>query len=67
MLAEVFKILGSTENLTWNAEFKVNSANHFTIQPIGCITKITFESTRAEPNGEAFNFLNQSAILSKRA
>ena len=25
-----------------------------------------FETTKEEPNGYAFNFLNQSAILSKR-
>ena len=67
MLAEVYKILGTTENLTWNAEFKVKSSNHFTLQPIRNITKIGFETTRAEPNVLAFNFLNQSAILSKRA
>ena len=67
MLAELYKILGSTEIKTQIAVLKFQSAYHFTIPPIRNITKIGFETTRAEPNGLAFNFLDQSAILSKRA
>ena len=66
MLAELYKILGSTEIKTQIAVLKFQSAKHFTIQPIRSITKMGFETTRAEPNGLALNFLNQSAILSKR-
>ena len=67
MLAELYKILGSTEIKTQIAVLKFQSAYHFTIPPTRSITKIGFETTRAETNGLAFNFLNQSAILSKRA
>ena len=67
MLAELYKILASTEIKTQIAVLKFQSAYHFTIPPIRSITKIGFETTRVEPNGLAFNFLNQSAILSKRA
>ena len=67
MLAELYKILGSTEIKTQIAVLKFQSAYHFTILPIRSITKIGFETTRAEPNGLAFNFLKQSIILSKRA
>ena len=67
MVAELYKILGSTEFKTQIAVLKFQSAYHFAIPPIRSITKIGFETTRAEPNGLAFNFLNQSAILSKRA
>ena len=62
MLAELYKILGSTEIKTQIAVLKFQSAYHFTIPPIKSITKIGFETMRAEPNGFAFNFLNQSAI-----
>ena len=67
MLAEIYKILRSTEIKTQIALLKFQSAYHFTIPPIRRIIKIGFETTRVEPNGLAFNFLNQSAILSKRA
>ena len=67
MLAELYKKLRSTEIKTQIAVLKFQSAYHFTIPPIGSITKIGFETTRAELKGLAFNFLNQSAILSKRA
>ena len=62
MLAELYKILGSTEIKTQIAVLKFQSAYHFTIPPIRSITKIVFEITRAELNRLAFNFLNQSAI-----
>ena len=62
MLAELYKILGSTEIKTQIAVLKFQSAYHFTITLIRSITKIGFETTRAEPNGLAFNFLNQSPI-----
>ena len=67
MLAELYKILGSTEIKTQIAVLNIQSAYYFTIPPIRSITKIGFETTRAEPKGLALNFLNQSAILSKRA
>ena len=67
MLAELYKILGSTEIKTQIAVLKFQSAYHFAIRPIRSITKIGFETMRAEPNGLAFNLLNKSAILSKRA
>ena len=67
MLAELYKMLGSTEIKTQIAVLKFQSAYHFTIPPIRSITKIGFETTREEPNGLAFNFLKQSVILSKRA
>ena len=66
MLAELNKILGSTEIKIQIAVLKFQSAYHFIIPPIRSITKIVFETTIAELNGLAFNFLNQSAILSKR-
>ena len=62
MLAEIYKILGSTEIKTQIAVLKFQSAYHFTIPPYRSITKIGFEATRAEPNGLAFNFLYQSPI-----
>ena len=62
MLAEIYKILGSTEIKTQIAVLKFQSAYHFTIPPIRSVTKIGFETSQAEPNGLAFNFLNQSAI-----
>ena len=62
MLAELYKILGSTEIKTQIAVLKFQSAYHFYIPPIKSITKIGFETTQAELNGLAFNFLNQSAI-----
>ena len=51
MLAEVFKILGSTENYTRIAEFKAKSVNYFNIQPNRSITKMGFETTQVESNG----------------
>ena len=59
MLAKLYKRLGSIEIKTQIAVLKFQSANHFTIPPIRTITKMGFETTRAEPNGLAFNFLNQ--------
>ena len=50
MLAEIFKILGSTENQTRIAEFKVQSANYFNTQSIRSITKMGFETMQVEPN-----------------
>ena len=61
MLAELYKI-ASAEIKTQIDVLKFLSAYHFTIPPIRSITKIGFETMRAEPNGFAFNFLNQSAI-----
>ena len=62
MLAELYKILGSTEIKTQIAVLKFQSAYHFNIAPIKSITNIGFETMQAEPIGFAFNFLNQSAI-----
>ena len=66
-MAEVFKILRSAENLIRIVGFKVQSANHFSIQPIRNITKTGFETMQAKPNALEFDFLNHLAILSKRA
>ena len=51
MLAELYKILGSTKIKTQFAVLKFQSAYHFTIPPIRNITKIGFSTTREEPNG----------------
>ena len=59
MLAEIYKRLGSTETKTQIAVLKFHSAYNFTIPPIRSKRKIGFETTRAEPNGLAFNVLNQ--------
>ena len=45
MLAELYKILGSTEIKTQNAVLKFQSAYHFTITPNRSVTKIGFETT----------------------
>ena len=55
------KKLGSTEIWTRIAGFKVQSANHYTIEPT---TRMGFEPTRAEPNGLAVHRLNHSATSS---
>ena len=53
---------GSTEIWTRIAGFKVQSANHYTIEPGS--TRMGFEPTRAEPNGLAVHRLNHSATSS---
>ena len=55
---------GSTEIWTRIAGFKVQSANHYTIEPLGLATRMGFEPTRAEPNGLAVHRLNHSATSS---
>ena len=55
---------GSTEIWTRIAGFKVQSANHYTIEPGYRTTKMGFEPTRAEPNGLAVHRLNHSATSS---
>ena len=54
--------LGSTEIWTRIAGFKVQSANHYTIEPGS--TRMGFDPTRAEPNGLAVHRLNHSATSS---
>ena len=56
------KKIGSTEIWTRIAGFKVQSANHYTIEPGP--TRMGFEPTRAEPNGLAVHRLNHSATSS---
>ena len=56
MLAELYKILGSTEIKTQIAVLKFQSAYHFTIPLIRNITKTGFETMQEEPNGLAFTF-----------
>ena len=56
------KKVGSTEIWTRIAGFKVQSANHYTIEPGP--TRMGFEPTRAEPNGLAVHRLNHSATSS---
>ena len=56
------KKLGSTEIWTRIAGFKVQSANHYTIEPGS--TRMGFEPTRAEPIGLAVQRLNHLATSS---
>ena len=60
------KKTGSTEIWTRIAGFKVQSANHYTIEP-GAATRMGFEPTRAEPNGLAVHRLNHSATSSSES
>ena len=63
MVAEVFKIPVFSEIWTRIAEFKLQIAIHYNIEPIKKTTKMGFEPTRAETNGLSFHRLNLSAIF----
>ena len=67
MKAEVFKIPNFSE--IWNriAEFKLQIAIHYTIEPIKKTTKMGFEPPCEEPNGFPVHSYNHSAILSTKA
>ena len=58
VLADVFKILSSTEILIRIAESKLQIAIHFSIEPIKKITKMGFKPTRAGPKGLTVHRLN---------
>ena len=58
MLVEIYKILGSNEIKAQIAVLKFQSAYHFAIPPIRSITKIGFETTRAELNELALSLIH---------
>ena len=64
MVAEVFKIQVFSENWTRIAEFKLQIAIHYNIEPIKKTTKMGYEAMQAESNGLTVHRLNHSAILS---
>ena len=64
VVAEVFKIPVFSDIWTRIAEFKLQIAIHYNIEPIKKTTKMEFEPTRAETNGLSVHRLNHSAILS---
>ena len=64
MVAEVFQIPVFSEIGTRIAEFKLQIAIHYNIEPIKKTTKIGFEPTRVETNGLLVHRRNHSAILS---
>ena len=63
-MAEDFKIQVFSEIWTRIAEFKLQIAIHYKIEPLKKTTKMGFEATRAETNGLSVNRRNDSAILS---
>ena len=63
MVAEVFKIPVFSEIWTRIAEFKLQIAINYNIEPIKKTTKIGFKPTQAETNGLAVHRLNHTAIL----
>ena len=63
-MAEVFKMQVFSEIWTRIAEFKLQIAIHYNIEPIKKTTKMGFEPTQAETNGLAVHRLNHTAILS---
>ena len=67
MAAEVFKIPIFSEIWTWIAEFKLQIAIHYTLEPIKKRTNMGYEPTCVEPNGFPVNSLNHSAILTIKA
>ena len=64
MVAEIFKIPVFSKIWTRIAEFKLQIAIHYNIEPIKKTTKMGFEATRAETNGLSVHRRNHSAILS---
>ena len=67
MVAEIFKIPNFSEIWTRIAEFKLQIATHYIIEPIKKTTKMGFEPMCEEPNGFPVHSLNHSAILSTKA
>ena len=64
VVAEVFKISVFSEILSRIAEFKLQIAIHYNIEPIKKTTKIGFKPTQAENDGLTVHSLNHMAILS---
>ena len=64
MVAEFFKIPVFSEIWTRIAEFKLQIAIHYNVEPIKKTTKMGFEPTQAETNGLTVHRRNHSAILS---
>ena len=64
VLAEVFKMPAFSEILTRIAEYKLQIAYPFTIEPIKKTTKMGIEPKKADLNGLTVSCLNNSAILS---
>ena len=63
VVAKIFKIPVFSVILTRIAEFKLQIAIHYNIEPIKKTTKMGFEPTRAETNGLTVHRLNHLAIL----
>ena len=63
-MAEVFKMQIFSEIWTRIAEFKLQIAIHYNIEPIKKTTKMGYEATQAETNGSTVHRLNHSSILS---
>ena len=66
-MAEVFKMQVFSEIWTRIAEFKLQIAIYYTIEPIKKTMKMGFEPPCEVPNGYPVHSLNHSAILSKKA
>ena len=64
MVAEVFKIPVFFEIWTRIAEFKLQIAIHYNIEPIKKTTNMGVEPMQAETNGLTLHRLNHSAVLS---
>ena len=62
MVDEVLKIPVFSDIWTWIAEFKLQIAIHFTIEPNKKTTKMGLQPTRADPNGLTVRRPNHSAI-----
>ena len=66
-MAEVFKMQVFSEIWTRIAEFKLQIAIHYNIEPIKKTTNMGFEPTQAETNGLTVHRLNHSAVLSLKS
>ena len=64
MVIEIFKTTVFSEIWTRIAEFKLQIAIHYNIEPIKKTTKIGFKPTQAENNELLVHRLNHLAILS---
>ena len=67
MVAEDFKIPVFSEIWTRIAEFKLQIAIHYNIEPIKKTTNIGFEPTQAETNGLTVHRLNHLAVFSLKS
>ena len=66
-MAEVFKIPVFSEIWTRIAEFKLQIAIHYNIEPIEKTTNMGFEPMQAETNGLTVHRLNHSAVLALKS